>query len=184
MHIKQSTHATFTSHGIDYHIFEWIFDCFLSFLLKQILSLQNCKDSSSCSESSSLVSDHCLQLWNDFYINTNNAFTYKQFYARIANVPIQRTHSSMFFRLRTGHCRLYYHLHRIGLHPNGLCDECNSAKTVEHFLIYCEQYTSARTKLRQSMQKLKIRFHWMQILRDDKANPFIIAYIKQTDRKL
>ena len=70
------------------------------------------------------------------------------------------------------------------MHCSSNCPDERSAETVEHFLIYCEQYTSARTKLRQSMQKLKIRFHWMQILRDDKANPFIIAYIKQTGRKL
>ena len=96
----------------------------------------------SYSESSSLVTDHCLQLWNDFCINTNKAITYKQFYPSIANGPIQPTHSSMLFRLRAGHCRQHYHLHRIGLHPNGLCDECNSAETVEHFLMYCEQCTS------------------------------------------
>jgi len=43
----------------------------------------------------------------------------------------------------------------------------NSPETVEN--------TSARTNLRQSMQKLTIRFHWLQILQDTKANPFVVT---------
>ena len=84
---------------------------------------------------------------------------------------VKRTRSPLIFRLHTSLCSLHYHLHRIGLHPKGLCEECNLRETVEHFLIHCEQYTSARTKVQQTMQYLTIRFHWIQILQDVSGNP-------------
>jgi len=50
------------------------------------------------------------------------------------------------FRLRTGHCRLNSHLHRLGLHPTSNCEQCQDPETVAHFLFVCTTYQSERTK--------------------------------------
>ena len=59
----------------------------------------------------------------------------------------QDTHFHCNVPITMGHCRRHFHLPRIVLHPNGLCDTCDIPETVEHFLMQCGKYAEARRKL-------------------------------------
>ena len=40
-------------------------------------------------------------------------------------------------RLRFGKCKLNSHLHKIKIHATGLCSQCNTPETIQHFLMEC-----------------------------------------------
>ena len=104
-----------------------------------IASIQLCY-----SEACSLVSHHCLQLWSEEYIHTSGAITYKLFCPDIDTAQTKIHIPATIFRLHTAHCRLHSHLHKIGLHHDGLCETCDIPEAVEHFIIQCGKYAGAR----------------------------------------
>ena len=61
-------------------------------------------------------------------------------------LKLPRKQQVVIFRLRTGHCRLRSHLHRLGLShtPNCPCD--TGPHTPEHILQSCPQYQDLRTQ--------------------------------------
>ena len=40
-------------------------------------------------------------------------------------------------RLRLGACRLNAHLFKIGVHVDGLCEDCDALETISHYLLEC-----------------------------------------------
>jgi len=126
----------------------------------------------------------CLLLWNKEYIHTRRARTSKLF---CPVTDTNRTHMhtlATMFRFRAGHCRLHSHLHKIGLHPNGLCDTCGIPETVEHFIRQCGKHAEARHTLQRFIQHLDINFDWITLLRNTRTIPFLIAFLQQTGRAL
>ena len=59
---------------------------------------------------------------------------------------LERKHQTTIFRLRTGHCRLNYHFHRIGLAPSPNCPCDLSLQTPEHILQSCLLFEDQRKK--------------------------------------
>jgi len=116
----------------------------------------------STTEACSLISHHCLQLWNEEYIQTSRQYSnhlgYKLFCPDIDTTQTKIPITTAIFLLGTGHCRLHSHLHKIRLHPDGLCDTCDIPETVEHFLMQSGKYAEARHKLQRSIQNLNINF--------------------------
>jgi ribonuclease HI/uncharacterized protein YaaR (DUF327 family) len=60
---------------------------------------------------------------------------------------LRRQEQTTIFRLRTGHCRLLYHMHRLGLSHTPDCPCQTGPQTPEHVLQFCPMYKEARTKL-------------------------------------
>ena len=52
---------------------------------------------------------------------------------------------TIIFRLRTEHCRLRYHLHKMKLVPSAACPCGHITQTVEHVLQHCPLYHTLRT---------------------------------------
>ena len=62
------------------------------------------------------------------------------------NKPIimyKRSKERLITRLRLGHCSLNHYLFKIGQHPTGECEHCNTQKTITHFLFECKYYNIA-----------------------------------------
>jgi len=69
----------------------------------------------SLSESTSSMSKHCWQLWNDQHTASNKATHYKLLFPNI-DKTLQHPLPPKIFRLCTGHCQLNGHFHKLGLH--------------------------------------------------------------------
>ena len=86
----------------------------------------------SLSESTSSISKHCWQLWNDQYTASNKATHYKLLFPNI-DKTVQHSLPPKIFRLCTGHCQLNGHLHKLGLHLDGHCDTCSTPEMLNTF---------------------------------------------------
>ena len=111
----------------------------------------------SLSESTSSISKHCWQLWNDQYTASNKATHYKLLFPNI-DITLQHPLPPKIFRLCTGHSQLNGHLHKLGLHLDRHCDTCGTTDTDEHFLIHCSKFDSQRTELTSNIRALQINF--------------------------
>jgi len=76
---------------------------------------------------------------------------------------------------------LHSHLHKIGLHPDGLCDTCGIPETVEPFLMQCRKYAEARHALQRPIQHLNINFDWITFLKNTRTFSFVIAFLNKQD---
>jgi len=71
------------------------------------------------------------------------------------HIPINRRVDTAIFRLKTGHCGLNNHLFRLHLTQSPTCPSCqDSPETVEHFLLHCPSYATARSILRSNLRGL------------------------------
>ena len=84
---------------------------------------------------------------------------------------------SIIMKLHTEYINLNHYLHHINYHPDGMCDHCNVAETVSHFLIDCYgykksvelslhkdniDYTIPRCKMRKKLSKIAMFFKYEQ----------------------
>ena len=60
---------------------------------------------------------------------------------------LQRQQQTILFRLRTGHCRLRYHMYRLGLCHSPDCPCETGPQTPEHILQSCPLYQAERSCL-------------------------------------
>ena len=86
---------------------------------------------------------HSFHAWEIQYQADIRGNANKVIFPALLRSPLS-THSlsTITFRLRTGHCQLNHHMSRIGLHPDGLCDQCEIPETVEHVIEVCTVATS------------------------------------------
>jgi len=73
------------------------------------------------------------------------------------NTKCDRRTSTAIFRLKTGHCGLNSHLHRLRLSDTDICPSCkNSPETVTHYLFHCPAYCVQRASLRTDLGALGV----------------------------
>ena len=86
----------------------------------------------------SALYQHCFQEWDVQYQTDTRGNAYKAIFPALlrSSLPI-RSLSPIILRLCTGHCKLNHHLSHIGLHPDGLCGQCEIPETVEHMIEVC-----------------------------------------------
>jgi len=118
----------------------------------------------------SALYQHCVQEWDIQYQTDTRGNAYKAIFPALlqSSLPI-RSLSPIIFRLCTGHCKLNHHLSRLGLHPDGLCGQCEVPETVEHVIEVCPKYLTARKRLKLALNQLGISFHTPEILRSTAA---------------
>src|SRR5579864_8684015 len=81
----------------------------------------------------------------------------------------------MIAQLRTGHCGLNGHLHRIGKIESSKCECGFSKETVEHFLLECPKYRKERMVMRKGVGNRKMRVE--KLLREAKTIKHTVEYI-------
>ena len=147
----------------------------LTFLEKTSLYQQPMK------KSNILIHLFCTNLWNNEYQKSTTGVSYRSLFPSVNNIT--KSSSTVTFRLRTGHCLLNKHLHRIGLHATGLCSNCHVQEDIEHFLLFCPNYYAARNELRNNLNHLNLKMSLATILSDE-AESFLIQFIKSINTKL
>jgi hypothetical protein len=94
---------------------------------------------------------------------------------------LAKTHVSILTQLRTAHCPLNAHLHRIRQIDSPKCDYCNAPQeTVEHFLIHCPAFFHQRQHLRHAAGYAA--GSTSKLLSVRKNFRHVMAYIRDTGR--
>ncbi|KAG0138903.1 hypothetical protein CROQUDRAFT_55510, partial [Cronartium quercuum f. sp. fusiforme G11] len=97
----------------------------------------------------------------------------------------EKGQASVIFQLRSGHCPLRIHLHRIGAEPDPRCEVCKVKEIPTHFLAYCKKYKEHQRALRKELKKEKIRVDTISataIPENPKTFTFVAKYVKATGR--
>ena len=68
---------------------------------------------------------------------------------------------------------------RIGLHPDGLCDQCEVPETVEHVIEVCSKFTRGATTSETHSNDLGIHFSTPEILRSTAAAKHVEAFVRE-----
>ena len=134
----------------------------------------------SKSEAKIDIKQYCVEQWDIPYYQIETGTQYKTFQPSVLE-PLpsnaNRRISSMIFRLRTGHCRLNSHLHRIGVRDSPCFDYCTTPETVAHLLISCPKYDRQRSILLEYSQRQNIPFSMYSLLSECEALPKIIEFV-------
>ena len=86
----------------------------------------------SKSEAKTVIKQYCMEQWDIQYNQTETGTQYKTFQPSVLErLPsnANRQISSIIFRLRTGHCRLNSHLHRIGVRDSQIVTTATHLKS-------------------------------------------------------
>ena len=99
---------------------------------------------------------------------------------KLYNEILNRNTVAKIVQLRTGHCGLNFHLHRLGITPSPYC-ECGSGKeTVEHYLLECRKYNEQKRILKAKIRKGRISV--ARLVGDPRMLNTTIEYIRDTRR--
>src|SRR6218665_1653294 len=93
------------------------------------------------------IDNYIADLWQKDYDSQTTGLHYRTLVPMVNNKikilnKYKRSKERLITRLRLGHCRLN-HLFKIGQHPTGKCEHCNTQETITHFLFECKYYSIA-----------------------------------------
>jgi len=94
---------------------------------------------------------------------------------------LTRAQRAVMTQLRTGHCPLNGHLHRIGKADSPICPSCNDkVETSLHYLTLCSAYRNIRNPLIGKLggRATEIKF----LLANRRIIPDLLIYIDRTER--
>ena len=127
-----------------------------------------------------------MDIWNDEYQSSETGSHYKRFFQTVYRPPVydamSKRYTTILFRLHTGHCRLNAHLYKLGSHEAGLCDNCGTEETVEHFVLICPKYSHYRNELRQMVSHRRVAMDLSEILKNPDTVTFVIEFVLSTGR--
>jgi hypothetical protein len=98
---------------------------------------------------------------------------------------LERSKSSIIYKLQSGHTPLNHYLHRIKKLNSPECNTCKTTKDVQHFLIKCHRFKKERKTFQQTLiqEKIKINFNSTQeILDTPKVFPHLANFILSTQQ--
>ena len=128
-----------------------------------------------------------MQMWDEQYKEIEKGIHYKIFHPSVLQsppVPSGRQRSTIIFRLRSGHCRLNAHLHKIKIIESPNCPHCARPETVEHFLLACPKYDPERTPLLEHAQRLGIPLTLRYLLTDSRIIAKVVEYVRSCRRQI
>ena len=140
------------------------------------------------SEAKHLLNNNVKQLWQSEWNETKDS-TLKiiqpivSLHIKPWDVP--HWQEIWFHRLRLGMLHnLNSYKHKIGKHPNGLCDICKSYDNVSHFLIFCTKYNESRSKLQRALKYTQEQMTVKNLLTSKTNFAHILQFIRETSTKL
>jgi ribonuclease HI len=126
--------------------------------------------------------------WKTIYNNNNKGRffrTVEPHFDQIQPIHFQNRHmEKTIFRLKTGHCRLNSHLHKIGLHDSGLCDFCEELETVKHFILECLEFQQYQEDIIHFAHKHNIKITIENVLSNKSFYPIIYEYVLKTKKNI
>ena len=133
----------------------------------------------------SALYQNSFQEWDIQYQTYTRGDVYKAIFPALLRSSLRiRSLSPIIFRLCTGHCKLNHHLSRIGLHPDGLCCQCEIPEMVEHMMEVCPKYLTERKRLKPALNQLRISFHTPEILRSTAAAKLVETFVRESGVRL
>ena len=105
--------------------------------------------------------------WDQWRLETSNLFRQSTTHLKTIRNDIEqhpwsrskaRILDSALFRLKTGHCGLYSHLHGINLVESARCEWCHQDDTVTHLIHHCPRHYSSREELKDKLRGLGVAF--------------------------
>ena len=135
----------------------------------------------------SVICNHCKATWNVNYTSSRNGAHYRTFARSVFSVPFSptnRLYQRIIFRLRSGHCRLNSHLHKMKCTNSPLCTECSTSETVAHFLLHCPKYSFHRRFLIQSCKDANVPFTIDSLLCLPQLLTPVVEYVLACERYL
>lgn len=125
-----------------------------------------------------------MEQWNQGYINSETGNHYRIPFQSIYDINnaigLPRRHQVMLLRPQTGHCKLWSHLHKIGVVDSPLCTQCRTEETVSHFLLFCTKYRSEKNRLIEVVRNCGIAFTSSNLLTGRRALSHAIDYVVES----
>jgi ribonuclease HI len=126
--------------------------------------------------------------WNHHWSQNKSASHLRRILIKSGNKPgpklynniTTRASCAILVQLRTGHCGLNKHLHRLKLVNSAYCACGYGKETVEHFLLECRRYKEERKQLRKSAGWRMMKME--KLLGNTKAIKHTIEFVKSTGR--
>ena len=81
-------------------------------------------------------------------------------------------------RLRLGKTLLNEHLHKLNIHPDGLCQKCQVPETIEHYLLKCKE-SRLFEPIKMKSEEMKLKMELPILLRIDEILNLIYVNIKR-----
>ena len=118
------------------------------------------------------LEEYLSKLKREFYSTWNDSWKYTvqvsakgtflcHLFSELQNYPRfnkkSRRIEIVLNRLRIGHAGINQYLHRFGMTDGPLCSRCLVTESIDHFLLSCQKYTIARTRM---LVKLRIGGIW------------------------
>jgi hypothetical protein len=94
---------------------------------------------------------------------------------------LNRSRTTLWFRLVTGHVQLNAHLQRIGVSPHNTCGKCGREReTVVHYILRCPTYANDRYRWLGSLGRDYLCLNYLFFTKG--TLPALFSYIKATGR--
>ena len=103
--------------------------------------------------------------------NVNNVFKIK---------GLNRKDERLIHQFRLGKCNLNYYKYLIRKHDTGLCVECQTIETIEHFLLSCPKYERQRRRMYRALKTQNPNLG--QLLGNEEYIGKVVAFLKGSGR--
>ena len=136
----------------------------------------------------SIIDQKMIKKWQDRWINETKGRVHFNIQplvsTRIKFCCKERGKETTVSRLRLGKCFLNHYLHKISLHPSGLCSQCDLPENIEHYIMRCSGNIELILQLEKKCKKLGMDFTLKSILNNDKLIDILYAYIKAQKHRI
>jgi len=139
-------------------------------------------------ETKNIINNRVNNQWQEYWNNSATGQHYKQIQPHVDNTikftNKSRRKETTITRLRLGKCFLNKYMHRIKLHPDGLCATCGIQESIEHFLLKCQGTKELTDTLKDICKTKNIELNIKEILTNKSCTDAIYAYIRKIDRRI
>jgi len=135
-------------------------------------------------EAYKIVETFMLRRWQNAWNECSTGQQYKAIEPLVSGkvkfTSTNRRKEITITRLRLGKCRLNAYLKEISAHPDGLCESCHTAETVEHFLLHC--CNRVTESLRNACHELNVEPKLATVLSDHRLIEVIYRNLDKNRR--
>ena len=134
-----------------------------------------------------IIKKEIIKEWQNRWNSTPGDHHYRSLEARVSGgfkfETSNRKKEVLISRLRLGKCGLNHYLHVMGLHDTGLCENCGTKETIEHWLLNCRKTSQLRARIKRS-QKTKNPATLGFILNSPQCQDLIFQWAEENQLRL
>ena len=103
---------------------------------------------------------------------------------RVKYTHKSRVQESTITRMRLGKCYLNSYLHKIAVHPDGLCEHCSEPETIEHYIFKCRANKELTDEIVSRCKTLKLVASTSNVLANKQLSNHLYSFIKLQKRRI